>query len=103
MEKVAIPAHLKRVAILPCERFVLKNRNDPELSGANFQATLCHLKQLLKNFHFFTDEQIFTVTRRRTRRINDCMRISVNQEEIRRDKTPAHTISGQSLVASVAE
>jgi len=30
--------------------FVL-NRNDPELSEANFQARLSHSKQLLKNIH----------------------------------------------------
>ena len=49
--------------------FVLKNRNDPELSAANVHAKLCHLKQLLKNTHpvmtaslLFTNEKIFAVT-----------------------------------------
>jgi len=48
------PPHLRRVATLPCEMFVLKNRNDPELSEANFHARLSHSKQLLKNIHPMT-------------------------------------------------
>jgi len=32
--------HLKRVATLPCEMFVLRNHNDPELSEANSRARL---------------------------------------------------------------
>jgi len=31
--------------------FVLKNRNDPELSGANYHAKLSHSKQLFTNIH----------------------------------------------------
>jgi len=46
-----IPPRLIRVATLPCEMLALKNRNDPELSGANFHARLIHSKQLLKNIH----------------------------------------------------
>jgi len=34
--------------------FVLKNRNDPELSEANSHARLSHSKQLLKNIHPMT-------------------------------------------------
>jgi len=42
-----MPSHLKRVATLPGEVFVLKkNRNDPKLS----EARLCHSKHLLKIF-----------------------------------------------------
>ena len=51
------------------EIFVLKNRDDPKLSEANFYARLYHSKQLLRNIHpmllasfLFTDEKIFTVT-----------------------------------------
>jgi len=43
--------HVKRITTLPCEMFMLKNRNDPKLSEGNFNARLCHLKQLLKNIH----------------------------------------------------
>ena len=48
-----IPPHLKRVATLPCEIFVLINRNDPGLyvSEANFHARLSHSKQLLNIIH----------------------------------------------------
>jgi len=42
--------HLKRITTLPCKMFVLKNRNDPKLSEANF-VRLCHLKQFLRNIH----------------------------------------------------
>ena len=61
--------HLKRVATLPCEMSVLKNRNDPKLSEANYYARLCHSRKLLKNIYptmlaslLFTDEKIFTAT-----------------------------------------
>ena len=33
---------------------MLKNRNDPKLSEANFHARLCHCKHLLKNIHNIT-------------------------------------------------
>ena len=46
-----VQTHLKRVATLPCEMVVLKNRNDPQLSEANHRARLSHSKQLLKNIH----------------------------------------------------
>ena len=36
---------------LPSEMFMLKNRNDPELSEANFHSTLNHSKRLLKNIY----------------------------------------------------
>jgi len=48
---IKYPTHLKRVATLPCEMFVRKNRNDPELTEANSHARLSHSKQLLKNIH----------------------------------------------------
>ena len=64
-----MPPYLKRVATLPCEIFVLKNRDDPKLSEANFYARLYHSKQLLRNIHpmllasfLFTDEKIFDHT-----------------------------------------
>jgi len=84
-----IPPHLKRVATLPCEIFVLKNRHVPELSEANCHARLSHSKQLLKNIHslsysiiLFTDEKIFTVATSRqkpTERPTVCT--CSNQEE----------------------
>jgi len=43
-------SNLKRIATLPCEMFVLRNRNDPELSEANFRARLSHSKYLLKKY-----------------------------------------------------
>jgi len=49
--KLNIPPHLKRVATLPREMFVLKNRNDPEPSEANFHAALSRSKQMLKIFN----------------------------------------------------
>jgi len=49
-----MPSHLKRVATVPCEMFVLKNRNDPELSEADFHARLSHSNRLLKNVHPMT-------------------------------------------------
>jgi len=58
----------KCVATLPCEVFVLKNRNDPLLSEVSFHARLSHSKQLLRYIHpmmlsfLFTDEKMFTVT-----------------------------------------
>jgi len=45
-----IPPHLKRVATLPYEIIVFKNRNDPELCEENCQARLSHSKHLLKIF-----------------------------------------------------
>jgi len=52
---------------------VLKNRNDPEMSKANFRARLCHSEQQLKNIHpmmlvsfLFADEKTFTVTTSKT-------------------------------------
>ena len=42
--------HLKRVATLPCEMFVLKQRRVPELNEAA-RARLSHSKQLLENIH----------------------------------------------------
>jgi len=71
LEKVLIeyPPYLKHVAALPCEMFVLKNRNNPKPSKANIHARLCHFKQLLRNIHpmvlasfLFSDDKIFTVT-----------------------------------------
>jgi len=41
------PPHHQRVATLPCEVAVLKNRNDPELTEANWIIFM------------FTDEKIF--------------------------------------------
>jgi len=48
--------------------FVLKTRNYPKLSEANFHARLCHLKQLLKKYYqmmlatlLFTCEKILAV------------------------------------------
>jgi len=43
--------HLKLIAILPGEMFLLKNCHVPELSVANCHAKLSHSKQLLKNIH----------------------------------------------------
>jgi len=40
--------------------FVIKNRNDPELSGPNFRARLNHSKQLLKIF--INDASIISFT-----------------------------------------
>jgi len=57
--------------------FVLKNCNDPGL---------------LASFPF-TDEKIFTLYSdhiENTHRMTDCIRTFINQEERRRDKTPAH-------------
>ena len=43
-----IPPHLKRVAALPCEISMLKNRNAPEVIEANCYVRLRLLKKLLK-------------------------------------------------------
>ena len=63
-----IQPHLKRVATLPCEIVVFKNRNDPELCEENCHARLSQSKHLPKNIYpvilasfLFTDEKIFTV------------------------------------------
>jgi len=92
---------------------MLKIRNDRKLSEANFHARLSYLKQLLKNIHammlapfLFTFERIFTPKKNpqnETRKMTDHVRTSINQEERRRDKTPAHTICVQSVRASVSE
>jgi len=50
-QQLNIPPDLKRIATLPCEILVLKNRHDPKLSEANFHARLSRSKQLLKNIH----------------------------------------------------
>jgi len=50
-QQLKIPPYLKRVASLPCEIFVLKNRHELELSTANSRARLNHSQQLLKNIH----------------------------------------------------
>jgi len=50
-QQLNIPPHLKCVATLPREMFFFKNRNDLDLSEANFHARLSHSKQLLKNIH----------------------------------------------------
>jgi len=49
-QQLNIPSHLKRVATLPCETFVLKYRHALELSEANCHARLSHSKQLLKKY-----------------------------------------------------
>jgi len=59
-----IPPRLKRVASLPCEMFVLENRNDPEPSEANFQAGLSRRKQLLRDIHPVNDVSIILLTRK---------------------------------------
>jgi len=86
--------------------FLLKNRNDPKLSEANFHARLCHLKQLLKNIHpmilasfLFTDEKMFTVTiPKKPRRMTDCM--FTNQPIRRKTSWQNACAHVQSLMAS---
>jgi len=53
--------------------YVLKNRNDPKLSEANYYARLCLSKKLLKNIYpmilasfLITDEKTFTATTPKT-------------------------------------
>jgi len=80
---------------------MLKNRHDPvELTEAIFHARLCCSAglQLLKNIHpcnavtlvsfLFTDEKIFSLTTPKNPQ-NSRLYASVNQNERRRDKTPA--------------
>ena len=43
-----IPPHPKRVATLPCEIFVLKNRHSLGVSEANYYARLSHSNTVLK-------------------------------------------------------
>jgi len=43
--------------------FELKNRNDPELSEANFHARLSQSKQLLKNIHPMTLASFCSLTK----------------------------------------
>ena len=59
-QSLNIPPNLKRVATLPCKMLVLNNRNDPELSEANFHARFNHSKQLLKNIHSMTLASIYS-------------------------------------------
>ena len=72
-------------------------------SELNFYATLSHSKQLLKHIHPMMLASfcslmkiIFAVAIRETHRITDCT-------HIHKPKTPAHTISVQSLMTSVDE
>ena len=52
----------------------------------------------------FTDEKVFTVTTlKNPQKDRQYIRPSVNQEERRRVKTPAHTINVQSLTTSACE
>jgi len=92
--------------------FLLKNRNDQKLSEKNFHATLCHLKQFLKNIHpmtlasFLLADENISSDHTEERPQNDrlyALRISINEEERRRDITPAHSITVQSVTASVGE
>ena len=87
--------------------FVLKNRNYPEASEANFDARLNHSKQMLKNIHpmtlasfLFSNKNIYSD---HTEKPTEwpTVRTSINQEERRRDKTPAQTINVKSLMTSV--
>ena len=59
-------SHIKRVATLPCEIVVFKNRNDPELCEENWE--LSHSKHMPKNIYpvmlasfLFTDKKIFII------------------------------------------
>jgi len=102
-----IPPHLKRVATLKC--LCLKS-HAPELSEVKFHARLSRSKQLLKNVHPVTLASfcsVLTTTylqrqRQKTRRMTDFTHIHQYKER-RRDKTPAHFIDVQSLMASVGE
>jgi len=77
----------------PCELFMLKTCNDPQLSEAN-----CHSIQLLKNIHpmmlsfLFCDEKIFTVITLKTHRMTNCTCIHQPKQRCR-DKTPGHMLS----------
>ena len=47
---INIPPHLKRVATLPCEICMLKNRNAQEVIEANCHVRLAHSKNCCKIF-----------------------------------------------------
>jgi len=91
------PPHLKRVATLPCEIVMFKNLNDPELCEENCHARLSHSKHLL-NKCSPSDVGIISVHWRKdiyggrikkpTEWLTEC--ICSDQEERRRDRTPAH-------------
>jgi len=103
------PPHLKCVATLPTEIFLLKNRRVPGWVKRIPIQDLSIQSMFWKNMHlmilapFFTDKSIFTVVTSKNPQNNRLYYASMNQEQRRRDKTPAHQINFQSVTASVGE
>ena len=89
--------YLKRVATLPCEMFMLKNRNDPQLNEANFHARFSHSKHLFKNihqwcWHHFVQRQkdIYSDHTEKTRRMTDCTQIPQPRRKTSRQNACAY-------------
>jgi len=71
----------------------------------NFHATLCHLKQLFKNIYRMMLASFLFIDEKTTPKIsqNDRPYAHPSTKKKDRDKMSAHTISVQSLLASVGE
>jgi len=85
-----IQPHFKRVATLPCEMFVLKNRHVPGAEWSELPWKLSHLKQLLKysssdvSTVLFTDEKYRYCGHIENPKESPAVRNCSNQEERRR-------------------
>jgi len=105
---VNIPPHLKCIATLLCERSLLKNRHTSELC----EATATQYSAIRKTSEKYSSNDvsiIYSLTKRYLQwphnKLGEWLYAPAgsNQEERRRNKTPAHTINVQSLMASDGE
>jgi len=88
-----IPPHLKCVATLPCEMFVLKIRNDPKLSEATFRARVDAQKYPPNDVSIIFVHWQKDVCSGHAENPTEWPVVctSINQEERRCDETPMHT------------
>ena len=99
-----IPPYLKRVATVPYEMCVLKNRHAPQVSETNCRARLSHSKQLLNadkylpsgvSIIWFTDEKdIYSGHTENSTEWPDCTPLATKKKDVLY-KAPVHAINVQ--------